>query len=160
MTAICVVTPPTTTPAANTIAIFVLVMPALLGSSAMLARVATPRVRTRAPLAQGPRSIRVWSTGGASERPPLVQAFARRTLSPRQRLLVEPRSARFVAVRDPFHSSQKAKRPSPGLGDGLWLSFWLLAVRLHHPLSVGTRMPTLIRTRLISSDTRETGTAD
>src|SRR5262245_60547996 len=27
---------------------------------------------------------------------------------------------------------------------------------LHHPLHVGTRMPTLIRARLISSDTRET----
>ena len=56
---------------------------------------------------------------------------------------------------NPAKSAQKVKKAITPAGDGLWSS--LVCVWLHHPLHVGTRMPTLIRTRLISNDTRDIG---
>jgi hypothetical protein len=55
-------------------------------------------------------------------------------------------------------STLKSKKAIPPAGDGL--CFDALFVWLHHPLHVGTRMPTLIRSRLISSDTRGDAAAD
>jgi hypothetical protein len=77
-----------------------------------------------------------------------------------------PRSAEAFALpccgcrAGSIFRSSKSKKAITWLGDGLGLSFSLSLFRLHHPLRVGTRMPTLIRTRLTSSDTREAGAAD
>ena len=59
--------------------------------------------------------------------------------------LYRPLGAEASARRRPGLKKQKGHHPD--LGDGPLLNLCVFMVRLHHPLVVGTLMPTLLRSR-------------